>query len=227
MAIKHAPAWCIIGLALWLAYSALNIGIADVLYPQEPPLQPKHWIFSMAPSQQQPRIKRALSWTPGNPWYWQVLGHVSRRTQPQAATQTAELYYRRALARTPTDPYLQLAFITNRQMSSKKADHIASLAPSDPEVHYRIGNALATDQTAIRFFRHAMVLNPAFYPKTLQTYLQRHGKTEAIWRFSRAIPQTSQGHYRAAKLLESLSWPQARYHYLRALALDKTNPVCS
>ncbi len=221
--------WCIIGLALWFAYGALNIVIADMLYPQEPPLQPHHWLFSMAPSQQKPRLERALKWTPGNPWYWQMLGHISRRTQPQTTEQTAELY-RRALVQTPTDSYLQLAFAMARQtraslsMPDGEADRIASLAPSDPAMHHLIGNALIANQAAMPFFRRAMVLNAAYYRKTLQTYIKYHGEAEAIWRFSRAIPQTSQGHHQAAKLLEPISWPQARYHYLRALALDKTNP---
>ncbi len=211
--------WCVIGLALWLAYRALHIGIADIWYPQELPLQPQHWLFTTAPSQQRPRLERALMWTPNNPWYWRMLGHISRRTQPQGKAQTAD-FYRRALARTPTAPYLQLDFVAVRQnrssrpLSRGEATHIASLAPSDPEVHHQLGNALVANQDATPFFRRAMRLNPDYDHKVLQTYIKSYGKTEAIWRFSRAIPPTSLGHRRAAKLLESISWSQARYHYL-------------
>ncbi len=218
--------WVIIGLALWLAYGAFKIGIADFLYPQEPPLQPHHWVFSIAPSQQQPRIERALRWTPGNAWYWQMLGHVSRHHHPEQTV----THYRRALAQTPTDPYLQLAYLTARQEKASlpapgdAAARIASLAPSDPEVHLMLGKALAANQAAIPFFRRAMTLHPAYYPKVWQTYLQHLGETEAMWWFSRTIPPTSQGHHQAAKLLEPIAWPQARYHYLRAIALQKTNP---
>ncbi len=183
----------------------------------------------MAPSRQQPRLERALTWTPSNPWYWRMLGHISNRLPLQDKAQTA-VFYRRALTRTPADPYLQLAFKIARQHRSPHAipvgevQRIASLAPSDPEVHFQIGNALAPSRAAVPFFRRAMRLNAAYYQNILQTYMQHHGKTEALWRFSSAIPQTSRGHLQAAKLLEPLSWPRARYHYLRAFARDKGNP---
>ncbi len=228
--------WCIIGLAICFAYGALKIGVADFLYPQEQPLQPQHWIFSMAPSQQQQRLERALAWTPGNTWYWQALGHISRAAEPQA-TEHAARFYQRALTYTPTDPYLHLAWQLTRlekkaapSTTLNEADTpllslytgIASLAPSDPEVQYRIGTAMR-DRAAITFFRRAMVLNPAYYNKTLQLYLKRYPETEAILWFSRTIPNTSQGHDQAARLLESISWSHARYHYLRAMALEKKN----
>lgn len=228
--------WGLIGLAIWFAYSALHIGVADILYPQEQPLQPHHWIFSMAPSQQQQRLERALTWTPSNPWYWQALGHVSLATQP-TDTGRAARFFRHALAQMPTDPYLQLAWMTasrphrsialptpNRADDPDLAKYtrVANLARSDPHVHYRIGVALG-GRSAIPFFRHAMALNPSYYDKTLRTLLQNAPKTEAVLWFSRTIPNTAQGHDRAARLLEPISWPHARYHYLRAMALQNTN----
>lgn len=184
MLIKHKDPllpWGIIGLALWFAYGALKIGIADFLYPQEPPLQPHHWIFSTAPSRQKPRLERALTWTPGNAWYWQMLGHISRRARSDTAEPAAALFYRRALAQTPTDPYLQLALMTARQVGTSIAapisevTRVVSLAPSDPKVHRMIGEALAANQAAIPFFRRAMMLNPAYYSKTLQDLPETSG----------------------------------------------------
>lgn len=224
--------WCLIALALWFAYGALKIGVADFLYPQQQPLQPRHWIFSMDPSRQLNRLESALTWTPGNAWYWQALGHISRVAQPQATRHAAGLY-RRALAHTPTDPYLHLARLESMAAPTPVPDtadafivsrytRIASLAPADPEVHYRIGTTLR-GHAAIPFFRRAMALNPAYYGKTLQTYLKRYSDTEAISWFARTIPNTAQGHEQTAQLLEPISWPHARYHYLRAMALQKKN----
>ncbi|MDH3603363.1 MAG: tetratricopeptide repeat protein, partial [Candidatus Tectomicrobia bacterium] len=115
--------------------------------------------------------------------------------------------------------------------------HIAGLAPTHPHIHYRIGELLLAEAAhgaksapvrkqisqALPFFRRAMQLDQAYYAKTLYAYQTHFSAAEAWVRFAKAIPQTAQGHAIAARKLETLSWVQARRHYLAALALDRSN----
>lgn len=165
--------------------------------------------------------------------------------QDDDTLQQAAAWYQRALQQTPTEPYTQLAFLAilqrlppdlgapyglrTAQARAAHYAHIATLAPNDPRIQYRTGALLlaedAHDETQARpFFRRAMQLDSAFYAKTLQTYHTYFSDLEAFIRFGHAIPQTPQGHHIAAQHLEEQSWVQARWHYLAALAHDKSNP---
>jgi tetratricopeptide (TPR) repeat protein len=244
--------WLVMGIALWLSYTAFRVAVGDLIYPQQPVLRPSHWVYQMSPDKQQRRIERALSWTPTNGWYWQILGQLMATSAQQA--EQAAAFYHRALQQTPTDPGLQLGFRaamqrlppdsnrTNRRHTDAARPtpyaHIARLAPTHPHIHYRIGVSLLAEAAhsadlapwrqrsskALPFFRRAMQLDPAYYAKTLHAYQTHFSTAEALTRFAEAIPPTPQGHLIAARQFETLSWIQARRHYLAALAINRSNP---
>ena len=234
--------WLVMGLVLWLSYTAFRVTVADLIYPQQQVLQPSHWVYQMPPVRQKHRLEHALSWTPNNGWYWQTLGQLTAKSAKQV--QQAAGFYHRALQLMPTEPGLQLDFrstvqhlppdsagIVTRQTDAGRPmpyTHIAKLAPAHPHLHYRIGVLLLAEATqsaeppplrhqaskARPFFRRAMQLDPAYYDKTLHAYQTHFSTVEALVRFAQAIPRTPQGHITAARKLEEFSWVQARRHYL-------------
>ena len=243
--------WLVVGIALWLSYTAFRVAVGDLIYPQQQVLRPSHWVYQMSPAKQKRRLEHALSWTPTNGWYWQTLGRLMATSASQV--QQAAMVYHRALQQTPTEPDLQLAFraavqhlLPDPTRTDTRQTHavrptpytdIAKLAPTHPHIHYRIGILLLAEAaheaapTPLRqqssearlFFRRAMQLDQAYYAKVLHAYQTHFSAAEALVRFTEAIPQTPQGHAIAARQLETLSWVQARRHYLAALALNPSN----
>ncbi|MDH3601230.1 MAG: hypothetical protein OEU26_16550, partial [Candidatus Tectomicrobia bacterium] len=56
--------WLVMGIALWLSYTAFRVAVGDLIYPQQQVLQPSHWVYQMSPTRQKRQLEHALSWTP-------------------------------------------------------------------------------------------------------------------------------------------------------------------
>lgn len=261
--------WLLLLIALWSAYGALRVGVADLLYPQQPVLRPDHWVNRAGATVQRQRLRRALRWTPHNDHYWRTLAQLDvQRVQPlmQGAEKTvkyqqdvvntlqrAAAWYKHTLQQRPTDAATQLARLgvlhtltilrplldqgRIAELTTLSA-RIATLTPSDPSTHYTLGvlalariiNGLAPSassesdrKTMQQFFRHAIHLQPSYYPKVLQAYLQQLPQSQALEGFDQTVPPTPLGHLQAAQALEKTFWHRARRHYLAALALDRSH----
>jgi tetratricopeptide (TPR) repeat protein/O-antigen ligase len=159
------------GLALsavgWLAFGALKLAAADLIYPHAEVLQPEHWVYRAPPEVARQRLQRAMQWTPSNPWYWRQLanletpaqhGHeamtAAAKQQVVDALQRAKSHYEQALRRQPTDLDTQLGWLNVQArlmplhpvtLSSRAASletrytQVASLAPTHPDTQYRLG----------------------------------------------------------------------------------------
>lgn len=147
-----------------------------------------------------------------------------------------------ALRAHPTDPYTQLAWLQTLDGRSLRgraygqaealivlATQVASLAPSDPYFQYMLGT-LVLDRTtdpyaALAFFHQALQLDPSYTEQILYAYTRHLDEATALRHFTRAIPDTPQGHLSAARALEKKSWHHARRHYHAAFAIAKSDPA--
>ena len=245
-----------------LGIAAMRLVIADLFYPQEQVWQPNHWVHRITPTVERQRLQQAMRWTPDNPWYWRRLAALETQAarMGQASDHTTEATrqltinslqraadaYERALWKQPTDPYVQLDWLSVKlrlmrlqppaqppSMADLKAlyERIASLAPAHANVQYALGVAILTAETdgiatilPRPFFRQAIALDANYLPKILRAYLRLLPENEARQRFAGTLPNTAQAHQQAARILERAHWQQAHLHYQTALILSQSEP---
>jgi len=160
--------------------------------------------------------------------------------------QQAVTFYEHAMRQQPTEPYTALGWLQavqdltslNPQLMPQHAKmlpalypHVASLAPASADIQYQVGALRlrldADESTPLApstFFRQALLLDASYDKQILQTYLDALPEAEALHRFARAVPNTPEGHLRAARLLDPSHWQQARLHYFTALILSQEEP---
>ncbi len=177
------------------------------------------------------------------------VGGITEDMRQHAATglQQAAASYQRALHQSPTDPYMQLArlYVLHNlstlhassvpggiETLSTRFARLATLAPSHPDIQYGLAVLLliqdpgdATHAASLPFFRQALHLDTSYAKQVLQAYRRYLPEAEALHRLALTIPHTSQGHFRAAQLLQHSHWWQARLHYRSALILEKSDPA--
>lgn len=145
-----------------------------------------------------------------------------------------------ALREHPTDPYTQLARLQRLYKHSRLGQphrhdedltmlntQVASLAPSDPYIQYTLGSLVLSQPTSkiesLSLFRQTMRLDATYAEKILNAYTRHFTAAEALERFILTIPDTPDGHLKAAQVLENTSWQHAWQQYRTAYALANSD----
>ncbi len=256
-------ATCGVACALLLGYGAARVVVANLWYPQQRFVRPHHWTQQASLSLRRNRLQRALRWQPNQDTYWLSLADLEVATVRQSSASEggeplvamisrlhkADLWYQRALQHRPTDPGAHFSRLLGLRLQARSypaqapssdpdlaayAARVATLAPANPDLQYRLGAILLGQETAgprsvahtqphsltsSHFFRQAIRLRPRLTEDLLPLLLGSLPEAEALTRFIRSIPQTAEALLAAARLIEGQSWLQARSFYLSGLAL--------
>lgn len=168
-----------------------------------------------------------------------------QRQQALAKLEQALALYKQSLQQSPTDPEARLGWLrilqnfrilgtpstydTGEEMALL-CERAAALAPTYAQIQFGLGTLLlysetgASRQTALPYFRRAVDLDKRFELMVWNTYQRALSEVEALQFLARTMPNTAEGHLKAARVLQNSHWPQARLHYRAALALSRSNP---